>query len=426
MGGGALFGTLGLFILLSMPLAFGILALTLLSYLIAGDTPLVTMAQGIWFNLNHYSYSSVIYFVLAGYIMSRGQLARRLLDVADAFFGWLPGGFAISGVVACGLFGSITGSDLATLAAIGTIIVPAMVQRGWSKEFAVGLAGSSALLGLLIPPSIPVIVYAIFVNISISGLFLATVIPGILLITFFSLYVVYKSREVPSERLRRPDARKIILSLRNGFWALLLPVLIFGGIYSGVFTVTESAAVAAVYAIIAEIFIYRDMTMRDVAEACVRTAISSGTILLLVGAASVLATYMTFSQLPQAVSAWAFSFVESKASFLIITNIMLLIIGCLTDIMSATLILAPILKPLYQMYGMDDLHFGTMFLLNLYAGFLTPPVGINIFAAASLFGMPLMVVARAYVPFFLIILLLLALVVLVPPLTTWLPGLVLG
>lgn len=425
MTGGAVFGLLGLFILLSMPLAFAILALTLISYTVLGDTPLVTVAQGMYFNLKHYAYSSVVYFVLAGYVMSRGQLAKRLLDIADAFFGWLPGGFAISGVVACGLFGSITGSDLATLAAIGTIIVPAMVERGWSKEFAVGLAGSSALLGMLIPPSIPAIVYALFVNISISGLFLATVVPGILLIVFFSAYVLYKSREIPGETLKAPSPGKILTSLRRGVWALLLPFIIFGGIYSGVFTVTESAAVAAVYAIFAEMVIYRDLKWSDIYSACIRTAITSGTILLLVGAASVLATYMTFAQLPQAVSEWAFGYVDSKWSFFLITNVFLLIIGCLTDIMSATLILTPMLKPLYQLYGIDELHFGTVFLLNLYAGFLTPPVGINIFAAASLFNMNVLRVAKAYIPFFLIIIFLLNLVVIFPEISTWLPHAVL-
>src|SRR5690606_24613652 len=197
MTGTAVFSLLATSIFLSMPIAFGILALTIALYVVAGDVPLVIVAQNMYFNLKSYAFSSVLYFVFAGYVMCRGQLSRRLLDVADAMFGWLPGGFAISGVVACALFGSITGSDLATLAAMGGIIVPALVQRGWSKEFAVGLAGSSALLGMIIPPSIPVIIYALFVDVSVGGLFLSGVLPGLLIVSFFSIYIAFKARGIP-------------------------------------------------------------------------------------------------------------------------------------------------------------------------------------------------------------------------------------
>lgn len=421
----AIFSLLAASIFLSMPIAFGILALTIGMYLVAGDVPLVIVAQNMYFNLKSYAYSSVLYFVFAGYVMCRGELSRRLLNVADAFFGWLPGGFAISGVVACAMFGSITGSDLATLAAMGGIIVPALVERGWSKEFAVGLAGSSALLGMIIPPSIPVIIYALFVNVSVGGLFLAGVLPGLLIVLFFSLYIAFKARNVPGAQGTRPSGRAIAKALREGVWALGLPVLIFGGIYSGVFTVTEAAAVAAIYAVFVEMLVYRDLKLHELPALFTKTAVVTATLLLLVGAASVLAGYLTMEQIPQAVAKRIFTVVEGRTEFLIITNLFLLLVGCLLDLVSATMILMPILHPLYVAYGMDELHFGMIFLLNLYLGFLTPPVGINLFAAASLFGMDVMKVARAYVPFFLILLLVLALVVIFPPLSTWLPHLLL-
>ena len=367
----------------------------------------------------------MLYFVFAGYVMCRGELSRRLLNVADAIFGWLPGGFAISGVVACALFGSITGSDLATLAAMGGIIVPALVQRGWSKEFAVGLAGSSALLGMIIPPSIPVIIYALFVDVSVGGLFLSGVLPGLLIVVSFSIYIAIKARGIPGAEARLPSARSIVRSLREGVWALGLPVLIFGGIYSGVFTVTEAAAVAALYAVFVEMLIYRDLKLHELPGLFTKTAVVTATLLLLVGAASVLAGYLTLEQIPQAVAERVFAVVEGKSEFLLATNLFLLVIGCLLDLVSATMILMPILQPLYVTYGIDELHFGMVFLLNLYLGFLTPPVGINLFAAASLFGMDVMRVARAYIPFFLILLLVLALVVIFPALSTWLPNLLL-
>ena len=421
----AIFSLLAASIFLSMPIAFGILALTIGMYLVAGDVPLVIVAQNMYFNLKSYAYSSVLYFVFAGYVMCRGELSRRLLNVADAFFGWLPGGFAISGVVACAMFGSITGSDLATLAAMGGIIVPALVQRGWSKEFAVGLAGSSALLGMIIPPSIPVIIYALFVNVSVGGLFLAGVLPGLLIVLFFSVYIAFKARGVPGAQGTWPSGRLMAKALREGAWALGLPVLIFGGIYSGVFTVTEAAAVAALYAVFVEMAVYRDMKMHELPGLFTKAAVVTATLLLLVGAASVLAGYLTMEQIPQAVAKRIFTVVEGKTDFLIVTNLFLLVVGCLLDLVSATMILMPILQPLYVAYGMDELHFAMIFLLNLYLGFLTPPVGINLFAAASLFGMDVMKVARAYLPFFLILLLVLALVVIFPPLSTWLPHLLL-
>ena len=420
-----IFSLLAASIFLSMPIAFGILALTIGMYLVAGDVPLVIVAQNMYFNLKSYAYSSVLYFVFAGYVMCRGELSKRLLNVADAFFGWLPGGFAISGVVACALFGSITGSDLATLAAMGGIIVPALVERGWSKEFAVGLAGSSALLGMIIPPSIPVIIYALFVNVSVGGLFLSGVLPGVLIVIFFAIYIAFKARGVPGAGGRRPSGRVMVKALREGAWALGLPVVIFGGIYSGVFTVTEAAAIAALYAVFVEMAIYRDLKFSELPPLFTKTAAVTATLLLLVGAASVLAGYLTMEQVPQAVAKKVFSVVDGKAEFLIVTNLFLLVVGCLLDLVSATMILMPILQPLYTAYGIDELHFGMIFLLNLYLGFLTPPVGITLFAAASLFGMDVMKVARAYVPFFLILLLVLALVVIFPALSTWLPQLLL-
>lgn len=425
MSGTVVFSLLAASIFLSMPIAFGILALTIGLYTYGGDIPLVIVAQNMYFNLKSYAYSSVLYFVFAGYVMCRGELSKRLLDVADAFFGWLPGGFAISAVVACAMFGSITGSDLATLAAMGGIIVPALVQRGWSKDFAVGLAGSSALLGMIIPPSIPVIIYALFVNVSVGGLFLAGVMPGLLIVLFFSIYIGFKARGVPGAQAKRPSGSAMLKSIREGAWALGLPVVIFGGIYSGVFTVTEAAAVAALYAVFVEMLVYRDLKLHELPGLFTKSAVVTATLLLLVGAASVLAGYLTMEQIPQTVAKSIFKVVEGKVEFLWVTNLFLLVVGCLLDLVSATMILMPVLQPLYKAYGIDDIHFGMIFLLNLYLGFLTPPVGINLFAAASLFGMDVMKVAKAYVPFFLILLIVLALVVIFPGLSTWLPTLLL-
>jgi C4-dicarboxylate transporter DctM subunit len=413
-------------IFISIPVSFCMIAVAVLVYLLFADIPITVVAQNMYYNVNSYAYSAVLYFVFAGTIMARGRLSNILLDIADAFVGYLPGGMAIAAVVGCGLFGAISGSDLATLAAIGGIMVPALVNRGWPKSTAVGIVGSGALLGMIIPPSIPVIIYALYVNVSVGSMFLAGILPGVAIILTFSIYLFFKSNSIPGEKFQKPDIKKMARSLKNGVWGLGMPIIIFGGIYGGITTVTEAAAVAAAYALFVELVINRELKWRDIPSLAVESALSTAVILFLVAGASVLARYLTLEQIPQMFAEELFKLVDSKWSFLLMTNLLLLIVGCLLDLVSATLILMPILQPLYIEHGIHELHFGMIFLLNLYSGYLTPPVGINLFAAAGIFGLSLVNTARAYIPFFIMLLLVLFLVVLVPWISTFIPNLVYG
>jgi C4-dicarboxylate transporter DctM subunit len=399
----------------------------ILAFLFFADIPLSVVIQSIFYNLKPYAYSAVLYFVFAGTVMARGALAHKLLDIADAFVGFFPGGIAIAAVVGCGLFGTISGSDLATMTAIGGIVVPALIARGWPRPFAAGLLGASALLGMIIPPSIPGLIYGLFVGVSVGAIFLAGILPGIVIILLFSTYLYFKSKKMwPEQKMQKPDIWKMAVSLKNGIWALGMPIIIFGGIYGGIFTVTEAAAAAAIYSLLVELFIHRGLKIDDIPAVAVESALMTAVVLFLLAGASVLGRYLTLEQIPQMFAERIFQVVTSKWSFLLITNIFLLILGCLVDIVTAIVIVMPIMVPLYQKFGINELHFGMIFLINMYIGYLTPPVGINLYAASSLFKVPLVEIGKAYIPFFFLLLIALILVIIFPQLSTWIPNLVYG
>jgi C4-dicarboxylate transporter DctM subunit len=403
------------------------IAAGILAFLFFADIPLSVVIQSIFYNVKPYAYSAVLYFVFAGTVMARGALAKKLLDIADAFVGFFPGGIAIAAVVGCGLFGTISGSDLATMTAIGGIVVPALIARGWPQYFAAGLVGASALLGMIIPPSIPGLIYGLFVGISVGAIFLAGILPGIIIIILFSIYLYFKSKKMwPEQKIQRPNLLKMAVSLKNGIWALGMPIIIFGGIYGGIFTVTEAAAAAAAYSLFVELFIHRGLKIRDIPAVSVESALMTAVVLFLLAGASVLGRYLTLEQIPQMFAEKIFQAVTNKWSFLLITNIFLLILGCLVDIVTAIVIVMPILVPLYQKFGINEYHFGMIFLVNMYIGYLTPPVGINLYAASSLFKVPLVEITKAYIPFFFLLLIALILVIIFPQLSTWIPNLVYG
>lgn len=414
-------------ILISIPIAFSMIVAGIIAFLFFADIPLSVVIQSIFYNLKPYAYSAVLYFVFAGTVMARGALAHKLLDIADAFVGFFPGGIAIAAVVGCGLFGTISGSDLATMTAIGGIVVPALIARGWPKPFAAGLVGASALLGMIIPPSIPGLIYGLFVGVSVGAIFLSGILPGIIIILLFSTYLYFKSKKMwPEQKIQKPNIWKMAVSLKNGIWALGMPVIIFGGIYGGIFTVTEAAAAAASYSLFVELFIHRGLKIDDIPAVAVESALMTAVVLFLLAGASVLGRYLTLEQIPQMFAEKIFQVVTNKWSFLLVTNIFLLILGCLVDIVTAIVIVMPILVPLYQKFGINELHFGMIFLINMYIGYLTPPVGINLYAASSLFKVPLVEIGKAYIPFFFLLLIALILVIIFPQLSTWIPNLVYG
>ena len=411
-------------IMLSIPVAFAMISTALITYFFLADVPLGVAVQNMFFSLQSYSYSAVPYFILAGNVMAQGKLAPKMLDIAESLVGFVPSGLAIAMVVACALFGMLTGSDLATLAAIGGILFPALVARGWPKEFVGGILGPSALLGMLIPPTIPGLIYALVAGVSVMKVFLAGVVPGLMIMTLFSIYIFFMGRKMfPEQKWGKPSLRRIALAFKNGLAALGMPAIIFGGVYGGIFTVTEAAAVTAIYAVFIEIFVHRGISYKDLPKIALETGIMTAVVLFLVSGAMVLAHFLTIEQIPQNWAIQIFSMIKQQWVFMLLINGFLLITGCLIDIMSAIVILVPIFKAMYIKFGVEEIYFANVFLLNMYIGYLTPPVGINIFVVSGMFGIPFARLVKEYIPYFFMMLLVLVLVILFPLLSTWLPNL---
>ncbi|RME43306.1 MAG: TRAP transporter large permease, partial [Deltaproteobacteria bacterium] len=310
---------------------------------------------------------AIPFFVLAGGIMTAGGISNRLIAVAKAAIGWVPGGLAVSAVISCAFFAAISGSSPVTVIAIGTILFPALVSEGYPKRFSMGLLTTSGSLGILIPPSIPMILYAIMVSsprnrVSVTDLFIAGILPGLLITLLLSGYAILHETLRASRgesSVRTPFSwKRFARSLREGIWSLLLPVLIMGGIYSGFFTATESAAVAVVYALVVEVFIHREVRIADLPKICIESALLMGTLFPILVIAIALNRFLTIEQIPQAGAELIGGIVQSRWAFLLVVNLFLLALGCLMDIISAILIVAPILATMAGSFGIDPIHFG--------------------------------------------------------------------
>ncbi len=370
-----------------------------------------------WDSLSQEVLLPIPLYMLAGAIMAKGAIAERLIRVMRAIAGPVPGGLAVATCLACGLFAAIVGSSTVTLLAIGTIMYPALLQAGYSKPFSLGLICAGATLGIIIPPSIPLILYGVMTQTNIADLFLAGVGPGLLILAFFAIYSV-----IVNWRLRqgRWDGVELRTSLKQGGWALAMPVVILGGIYSGQFTATESAAVAVVYALFVELVIYRQLNLRSLLEVTNETTKLLGALFPVLLMALSLNKFLAFQQVPGAMVDLLGGVIDSKTSFILITNALLLVVGCLMDIGSAILVLAPILQPLAEAQGMNPVHFGIMMTVNLEIGYLTPPMGLNLIVAMSAFRESFGVVVRSVLPFIAIMLVALVIVSFWPALSLFL------
>ncbi|WP_367898486.1 TRAP transporter large permease [Leptospira sp. WS58.C1] len=419
MVGVGLLALIVVLILLGQPL-FVIMGLVT-SYCIyfLGEGSFIGIVEDMYYAADKEVLLAIPLFILAGNLMTHGSIARRLIDLSKALTAPIPAGLAIAGVFACGIFAAISGSSPVTLIAIGGIVYPALVKAGYSKSFSMGLLSSGGTLGIIIPPSIPMIIYAIMVGVSVTDLFLAGVGPGLLLMLLLVFYSLVRGWKTPTSKW---DAKEIGRTFKAGILALFMPVVILGGIYSGLFTATESAAIAVLYAIIVEAFIYREMSWSTLPSSLVESAQMLGSLFLILLFAVALNKFMTLEQIPQAMVETMSGMISDPVTFLIGVNILLLIVGCFMDVMSAILVLAPLLAPMAITYGIHPIHFGIIMIVNLEIGYLTPPVGINLFVASGIFKEPLGNVIKAVLPTLLIFLVGLAIVTFVPEISLYLLG----
>lgn len=368
----------------------------------------------------------VLFFILCGNIMTTGTIVHKLIKTANVLVGFLPGGLAMAGVLACGFFGAISGSTVATVVAIGGFMIPALMENGYDEQFSVGIMTTAPNLGIIIPPSISMILYAMVSNDPIEALFLTGFVPGILIMVAMSFYSYVYCKKRNYKTLDRPTFKEIIAVLRESFWALCLPLLIFGGIYSGLFTANEAAVVACFYAFFVEVFIHKDMKLKDIKKVIISSSATSATLLIIVAGASVFGEYLTFEQIPNQIAEAVTGHISSPWVFLLAVNVMLLIIGMFMDIISATLILTPIFLPLLSKFGINTMHFGLLMTINLGIGYCTPPLGVSLYISGASVNRNLVYVSRAVVPFLLIQIFILLVLTFWPDLVLLLPRLVYG
>nr|WP_277346068.1 TRAP transporter large permease [Sneathiella chinensis] len=386
-------------------------------HLFFGDGVLEYIIEDMWIGLDKEILLSIPLFILCGNVMTRGRIAERLIRVVAIVSSPLPGGLAVATILSCAVFSAISGSSAVTLLSVGAVMYPALVKAGYDKKFALGALASGGTLGVVIPPSIPLILFGIVTETSITDLFKAGVVPGLILTGIMAVYALYRNRSIPRQRI---DFRELAACLRDGIWSLLMPVLLLGGIYSGYFSPTEAAAVALGYALIVEIFIHRDMQAQDFYGIAISTAKLLGALYPLLAVAMSLNLLLTAEQVPQDLTNWVASQVESPLTFLLAINLLLLIVGCFLDINAGILILAPILLPLALNFGIDPVHLGIIMVVNLEVGFLTPPIGINLMISMTAFNERFKLICQSVIPFIAIILVVVALVTYFPRLSLFL------
>jgi C4-dicarboxylate transporter DctM subunit len=388
----------------------------------AGIDPQIVI-EVLYRSMDKFALVVVLFFVLCGNIMTTGSIVKKLINSANVLVGWLPGGLAMAGILACGFFGAISGSTVATMVAIGGVMIPALIENGYDRKFSIGAMTTAPILGIVIPPSISMILYAMVTNDSIEALFLTGYVPGVLIITSMSLYCWYICRRQGLVPPPRPSLAESFKVLRESIWALLLPVLISVGIYSGIFTANEAAVAACFYAFFVEIVIHKDMRFAQVKQVIISSAVTSASLLVIVAGASVFGEYLTFAQVPDKVANAVVASITSPWVFLLAVNGLLLVVGMFMDIISATLILTPIFLPLLSKYDINTLHFGLLMTINLGIGYCTPPLGVSLYIASAVADRDILYITRAVMPFLLIQIALLMLYTYWPDLVLFLPNL---
>ena len=409
--------------LIGVPVAVSLGASTVLTMLLFTDLDVAAMPQLIFDGINKFALMAIPMFILAGNLLSKGGSARRIIDFAKSMVGHLPGGLPMSAIFACVIFAAVSGSSPATVVAIGSIMFVAIKEAGYPKEYAVGGITTAGSLGILIPPSVVMIVYGVTAEVSIARLFMAGVVPGLMLGGMMILQTYIGAKKLGFKATTPEPWSERIKKFFRAFWALLIVVVVIGGIYGGIFTPTEAAAASAIYALIISLFVYKDIKFKDLWDICLESAITTAMIFFIIANAVVFAYLLTSENIPQTIADSILAANIGKIGFLIIVNVLLFIMGQFMEPSSVVMIMVPLLLPIATALGVDPVHFGILLIVNMEIGMITPPVGLNLFVASGLTGMNLKDVIVSCLPWTLTLFIGLILVTYIPEISLWLPNL---
>lgn len=410
-----LFGSFIALLAVSVPVAISLGLASAVALLYSGKVSSSYIAQGLVTSIDSFPLMAVPFFILAGDLMGQGGLSRRLLNVANVFFGRYTGGLAIIAVVTCLFFAAISGSGPATVAAIGGLLLPAMAKEGYDKGYSVGLIASAGSIGIIIPPSIPMIIYAVSANVSITQMFLAGVVPGLLIGLALILVAYLKARkEKYVGNTERFSAAQKWQAIWDAKWALLVPVIILGGIYGGVFTPTEAAAIGVIYGFVVGLFIHKELKLRDLYKVIAESALTSATVIVIVGTATIFGRVLAIERIPFMIADYIVSLTDNPILILLLINVLLMFVGMFMETLAAIIILVPILLPVVVAVGVDPVHFGIVMIVNLAVGMVTPPVGVNLFVGARVGETTLEKASVGAIPFILIMIVVLLVITYIP------------
>ncbi len=418
------FATLIICLVLTVPIGFSLGIASLAYILYTKQLTFGFIAQNLVTGCDSFPIMAIPFFVFAGELMGGGGISRRLLNVANVFFGRIRGGLAIVTVVVCMFFAAISGSGPATVAAVGGMVVPTMLQKGYDRKFVLALIAAAGSIGVIIPPSIPMVVYSVTTNSSVSKLFLAGFVPGLLIglvligySYFFAVSHGYKGDDEPF------SAKRALKEVKDSIWALLSPVIILGGIYGGIFTPTEAAAVSVIYSLVIGCLVYIELDLKQLMTVTKNACETTATILIVIGCAAGFSKVLTLGRIPTTVATFLTTMTDSKILILLLINVLLLIVGCFMETLCAIMILAPILFPVVTALGVDVTHFGIIMVVNLAIGFITPPLGVNLFVASRVGETTLDDVIKGIIPFLIVMIVVLLFITYVPAISMLLPDL---
>ena len=418
-----LFIVLIIALVVNVPVGIAIGVSSLAAVLADGRLSSTYIVQQLVTSADSFPLMAIPLFILAGELMSAGGVSKRILNVCNVFFGRITGGLAIVTVIVCMFFAAVSGSGPATVAAVGSMVVPTMLEKGYSKSFTLALIATAGSIGVVIPPSIPMVIYGVSTSTSISGMFMAGFLPGILIgIGLIICCYFYCKKQGWKGDDRRYTAKEKLAAIWDAKWALINPVIILGGIYAGIFTPTEAAAVAAVYAFICGTFIHRELNIKNIFDPIAASCSTTGTTMVIIGCATAFTKILTIQRTPDMITKGISGLTTNYVLILLLINLLLLIVGCFMDTTPAMMVLSPILLPIALSIGMNPIHFGVIMVVNLAIGFITPPLGINLFVAARVGREPLETVTSGIVRFMVVMLICLMLITFIPAISMLIPN----